>query len=134
MVVSMLMLLCNFPPLLPHTPGASRESVLMLTSVSHDRVTLEGGLAQNGRPAELVVHKDGQVISLQTGKPFDGKPNDGFFGNGGNVGNGGNAGPSAQKQPAKRSMARRKKGEPPMKLNIPCPDCDETFDRPCDLT
>ena len=33
-----------------------------------------------------------------------------------------------------RSMARRKKGAPPMNINKKCMHCDKVFMRPCDLT
>lgn len=33
-----------------------------------------------------------------------------------------------------RSMARRKKNEPPMDINKKCPYCDKVFKRPCDYT
>lgn len=90
-----------------------------------ERLTLEGGLSQNGRPAELVCHKDGKAISLRTGEPYDA-----------------NAAPSIKRslstdsldEGVERSMARRKKNAPPMDINQKCKDCDRVFKRPCDLT
>lgn len=93
----------------------------------NERLTLEGGLSQTGRPAELVVHKEGKAISLRTGEPYD--PN---------------AAPSinikrslstdSPDEDVERSMARRKKNAPPMDINQKCKDCDKVFKRPCDLT
>ncbi|GFF31733.1 C2H2 type zinc finger domain protein [Aspergillus udagawae] len=93
--------------------------------VSSERVTLEGGLSKNGRPAELVVHKDGEMISLRTGRPYEE-----------------NAVPAMKRslslrsvdEGVERSMARRKKNAPPMDINQKCKDCDKVFKRPCDLT
>jgi hypothetical protein len=93
--------------------------------VRSERVTLEGGLSKTGRPAELVVHKDGEMISLRTGKPYEE-----------------NAIPSMKRslslrsvdEGVERSMARRKKNAPPMDINQKCKDCDKVFKRPCDLT
>ncbi|GAD97236.1 C2H2 type zinc finger domain protein [Paecilomyces variotii No. 5] len=90
-----------------------------------ERLTLEGGLSQNGRPAELVCHKDGKAISLRTGEPYED-----------------NAVPAFKRSLSTeslddgviRSMARRKKNAPPMDINQKCKDCDKVFKRPCDLT
>lgn len=90
-----------------------------------ERLTLEGGLSQNGRPAELVCHKDGKAVSLRTGKPYEE-----------------NSVPTFKRSLSTetlddgvvRSMARRKKNAPPMDINQKCKDCDKVFKRPCDLT
>lgn len=96
-----------------------------------DEIKLVGGVAENGRPAELVrVKKDGTAISMATGKPVD-------------MGD----------MPAKikrslseqrendeeimRSMARRKKNASPEELapkKCREPGCNKEFKRPCDLT
>ncbi|KAL1961799.1 hypothetical protein VTN77DRAFT_1049 [Rasamsonia byssochlamydoides] len=94
-------------------------------ATSGERLTLEGGLSQTGRPAELVRHKDGKAISLRTGEPYDA-----------------NAVPTMKRalsnqsldEGVARSMARRKKNAPPMDINQKCRDCDKVFKRPCDLT
>ncbi|XBQ88457.1 hypothetical protein V6000_004079 [Aspergillus fumigatus] len=94
-------------------------------SAPNGHITLEGGLSKNGRPAELVVHKDGEMISLRTGKPYEE-----------------NAVPAMKRslslgsvdEGVERSMARRKKNAPPMDINQKCKDCDKVFKRPCDLT
>ncbi|KAJ6445942.1 nucleotide-binding, alpha-beta plait [Purpureocillium lavendulum] len=96
-----------------------------------DEIKLYGGVADNGRPAELVrVKKDGTVISLATGKTVD-------------------MGESAVKikrshseqledqEEIMRSMARRKKNATPEELApkmCPHPGCGKMFKRPCDLT
>ncbi|EAW09391.1 putative C2H2 transcription factor (Ace1) [Aspergillus clavatus NRRL 1] len=104
---------------------SSNEKPARASASSSDPVTLEGGLSKNGRPAELVVHKDGEMISLRTGKPYEE-----------------GATPSIKRslsigsvdEGVERSMARRKKNAPPMDINQKCKDCDKVFKRPCDLT
>ncbi|KAJ6178553.1 hypothetical protein N7519_009014 [Penicillium mononematosum] len=90
------------------------------------KATLEGGLSQNGKSAELVVMQDGKPISMATGKPYEADV------------------PGVAKRTiclddavdegVERSMARRKKDAPPMNINQKCADCDKVFKRPCDLT
>ncbi|KAL3453596.1 hypothetical protein BJX65DRAFT_292618 [Aspergillus insuetus] len=88
-------------------------------------LSLEGGMSKTGRPAELVFERDGELVSLRTGKPYEG-----------------HAIPSMKRslsaasadEGAQRSMARRKKNAPPMNINKKCKDCDKVFARPCDLT
>ncbi|KAK2748427.1 copper-binding transcription factor [Onygenales sp. PD_40] len=95
---------------------------------SDEELTLEGGLGATGRPAEFVRRKKGQAISLRTGEPFEDK-----------------AAPAAAMlkrslsmescdDSVSRSMARRKKNEPPLNINKKCNHCDKVFKRPCDLT
>nr|KMM64157.1 zinc finger transcription factor ace1 [Coccidioides posadasii RMSCC 3488] len=94
---------------------------------SGEELHLEGGLSSTGRPAELVRRKNGVAISLKTGEPYvESKPimpamkrslsielgDDGVM----------------------RSMARRKKNEPPLNINKKCDHCEKVFRRPCDLT
>ncbi|PYH41947.1 putative C2H2 transcription factor (Ace1) [Aspergillus saccharolyticus JOP 1030-1] len=89
------------------------------------KLVVEGGMAETGRPLELVVEKDGEIISLETGKPYDA-----------------DTVPlvkrtlslGATDEGARRSMARRKKNAPPMNINTKCSHCDKIFQRPCDLT
>lgn len=93
-----------------------------------ESVSLHGGLTRNGKPAELVRHKDGKVISIATGRVISSEE----------------MGPPATtiKRPiadadleddeALRSMARRKKNAKPEIHE--CPQCDKEFKRPCDLT
>ncbi|WEW58588.1 hypothetical protein PRK78_004056 [Emydomyces testavorans] len=94
---------------------------------SGEELVLEGGLSSTGRPAELVRKKKGLAISLKTGKPYvESKP----------------IMPSMKRSlsleseddSAIRSMARRKKNEPPLNINKKCDYCDKIFRRPCDLT
>lgn len=88
-------------------------------------LTLEGGMSETGRPAELVMHKDGKSISLRTGESYDE-----------------HAIPSFKRtlsvetvdEGVERSMARRKKNAPPMDINQKCQFCDKVLKRPCDLT
>lgn len=98
---------------------------------SADEIKLYGGLAENGRPAELVrMHKDGTAISLATGKPIEMED-----------------GPIKMKRSLSqqredeeeimRSMARRKKNATPEELapkKCREPGCNKEFKRPCDLT
>ncbi|CRG88295.1 Zinc finger transcription factor ace1 [Talaromyces islandicus] len=88
-------------------------------------LTLEGGLAQTGRPATLVSHLDGKPVSLADGTSYDPA----------NI-------PAMKRtlsslsndEGVERSMARRKKNAPPMDINKKCSHCDKVFKRPCDLT
>ncbi|KAJ4216169.1 copper-binding transcription factor [Fusarium solani] len=96
-----------------------------------DEIKLIGGIAENGRPAELVrVRKDGTYISLETGKPVDV-----------------DEAPMKMKrslsqqledeEEIQRSMARRKKNASPEELapkRCREPGCNKEFKRPCDLT
>ncbi|ODA83958.1 hypothetical protein RJ55_02475 [Drechmeria coniospora] len=95
-----------------------------------DEIQLYGGVAQNGRPAELVrVKKDGTAISMATGKPVD-------------VGASLPLKRSASRQQVdeedvRRSMARRKKNASPDELapkKCRHHGCAKEFKRPCDLT
>ncbi|PYI24905.1 C2H2 transcription factor [Aspergillus indologenus CBS 114.80] len=89
------------------------------------KLVVEGGMDETGRPLELVVEKDGEMISLESGKPYDAL-----------------AVPMVKRtlslgatdEGARRSMARRKKNAPPMNINTKCSHCDKIFQRPCDLT
>ncbi|KAI9740339.1 MAG: copper-binding transcription factor [Cirrosporium novae-zelandiae] len=95
----------------------------------NEKLTLQGGLHDTGKPAQLVrVRTDGKQIPLGNPKDFE------------NI-----AGPSSS--PMKRtfsevsmdenvmqSMARRKKGVDPKSLRQTCKECNKEFDRPCDLT
>lgn len=94
---------------------------------SDEELALEGGLASTGRRAELVRKKDGKKISLRTGAPYENSA----------------AQPPTMKRSLStdpvdgsvvRSMARRKKNEPPLNINKKCNHCDKIFRRPCDLT
>jgi uncharacterized C2H2 Zn-finger protein len=98
---------------------------IQLTPIREERVTLEGGLSQTGRPAELVRHVDGQAISLRTGESYDDKTIPTMKRSLSNQSN---------DESVERSMARRKKNAPPMDINQKCRDCDKIFKRPCDLT
>lgn len=96
-----------------------------------DEIRLFGGIAENGRPAELIrVKKDGTAISMATGKPVDL-----------------NEAPIKFKRSLSeqldddeeimRSMARRKKNATPEELapkKCREPGCNKEFKRPCDLT
>lgn len=101
------------------------------SSPRSDEIKLIGGIAENGRPAELVrVRKDGTYISLETGKPVDV-----------------DEAPMKMKrslsqqledeEEIQRSMARRKKNASPEELapkRCREPGCNKEFKRPCDLT
>lgn len=89
-----------------------------------DEVTLEGGLGQTGRPAELVRWKNGEGVSLRTNERYE-------------------AHPLIKRQrsseslddDAERSMARRKKNAEPRITELRCSDrsCEKIFNRKCDL-
>ncbi|KAF7508996.1 hypothetical protein GJ744_008552 [Endocarpon pusillum] len=89
-----------------------------------DEVTLEGGLSQTGRPAELVRWKNGEGVSLRTNERYEAQPlikrqrsNESLD------------------DDAERSMARRKKNAEPKTTELRCSDrtCDKIFNRKCDL-
>lgn len=99
-----------------------------------DEIRLHGGIAENGRPAELIrVKKDGSAISMATGKPVE---------LGDDVDSPINFKRSLSEQredeeEIMRSMARRKKNASPEELapkRCREPGCTKEFKRPCDLT
>jgi hypothetical protein len=91
----------------------------------NDKLTLHGGLARNGKPAELVrTTNEGKVVSLASGEVIAETEL-----------------ATSMKRPALiaddeeaalRSMARRKKNAKP-EIHT-CELCDKEFKRPCDLT
>ncbi|KAK1687742.1 hypothetical protein BDP55DRAFT_85323 [Colletotrichum godetiae] len=100
---------------------------------STDEIKLFGGIADNGRPAELIrIRKDGKAISMATGLEVDlDDPKS----------------PIQMKRSLSqqleddeeimRSMARRKKNASPEELapkKCREPGCNKEFKRPCDLT
>jgi hypothetical protein len=99
-----------------------------LIPISHhcreDEVTLEGGLSQTGRPAELVRWKDGEGVSLRTNERYEAQP----------VIKRQRSNESIDDD-AERSMARRKKNAEPRIVELRCsdPSCDKIFNRKCDL-
>lgn len=106
--------------------GQSAEAATMdeMDYSPDDEVTLEGGLSQTGRPAELVRWKNGEGVSLRDNKPYEAQPiikrqrsNASFD------------------DDAERSMARRKKNAEPRITEMKCSDrsCDKIFNRKCDL-
>lgn len=95
-----------------------------------ESVSLAGGVSHNGKPAELVRHKDGRTISLATGRVLSAdeiasasmkRPLSDL-----------DAIDDADEDDVMRSMARRKKNAKPEIHE--CPQCDKEFKRPCDLT
>ncbi|TVY51405.1 Zinc finger transcription factor ace1 [Lachnellula cervina] len=100
-----------------------------------DEVRLHGGLAKNGRPAELVrVKKNGKAISVATGLPIELEDEDSKeamrFKR--------SLSQEAEDDEAiMRSMARRKRSASAAELapkRCREPGCDKEFKRPCDLT
>lgn len=110
-----------------YSPYDSTISPSLISSSHHSRdddVTLEGGLSQTGRPAELVRWKNGEGHSLRTNERYEPQP-------------------AIKRQrsneslddEAERSMARRKKNAEPKIVKLRCSDrsCDKIFNRKCDL-
>lgn len=99
-----------------------------LNSRRNERVRLEGGLSQTGRPAELVRFKNGQSISLRTGavvQPEFGGPDSRLK----------RSVSVESDDDTMRSMARRRKSAQNAVKDVQrCSDCDKVFKRPCDLT
>jgi uncharacterized C2H2 Zn-finger protein len=96
-----------------------------------DEVRLYGGVAENGRPAELIrVKKDGTAYSMATGKIVDMTESPTPL----------KRSLSEQREDEEeimRSMARRKKNATPEELapkKCREPGCTKEFKRPCDLT
>ncbi|KAI1083205.1 hypothetical protein F5B20DRAFT_577590 [Whalleya microplaca] len=101
-----------------------------------DEIKLMGGLATNGRPAELVrVKKNGKAISIATGKVIEEELEEDT------------KGPirfkrsmseqAEDEEEIMRSMARRKKNASPEELapkKCTHHGCNKEFKRPCDLT
>ncbi|KAF1808385.1 hypothetical protein P152DRAFT_405635, partial [Eremomyces bilateralis CBS 781.70] len=93
-----------------------------------EKLSLRGGLSEDGTTIELVrTRKGGEPIPIAAESqlhPVQSKP-------------------ASFKRPVyedsddesvHRSMARRKKNEPPSDVIHHCPSCDKEFKRPCDLT
>lgn len=108
---------------------SSPRPTAQLTCGRSDEVKLHGGLSQNGRPAELVRMKNGQAISITTGRPVEDTEMD-------------ESGAikhyiSDDDESAARSMARRKRSVSASELAPKrCCEvgCMKEFKRPCDLT
>jgi hypothetical protein len=94
-----------------------------------EQITVQGGLSNNGKPAELVRKKNGQTIPLI---PEDSRPSDETM---------------SSKRPHSddeydddddddvyRSMARRRKSDKAGDVMHVCSTCRKEFKRPCDLT
>jgi hypothetical protein len=83
---------------------------------SDEKITLRGGLSQNGRPMELVREKNGKVVPLSGKRALSSDAED------------------MDEDEITRSMARRRKSEKPGDVMHTCRDCKKEFKRPCDLT
>ncbi|KAK2741753.1 copper-binding transcription factor [Myotisia sp. PD_48] len=109
------------------TQSEPKEPRNKLDYSSDEELVLEGGLAGTGRPVELVRRKKDQAISLATGKPYEEpKPESPTLKRARSM--------ETTDDSVVRSMARRKKDEPPLNINEKCKNCDKVFRRPCDLT
>jgi len=108
------------------------ETIGDMDPESSDEVRLHGGLAKNGRPAELVrVKKNGKAISIMTGEPID-------LDEDSKVQFKRSLSEEAEDDESiLRSMARRKRSASAAELapkRCREPGCDKEFKRPCDLT
>ena len=108
----------------PYVSTVDPSTTLLSHQSRDDEVTLEGGLSQTGRPAELVRWKNGEGVSLRTNERYEAQPlikrqrsNESLD------------------DDAERSMARRKKNAEPKITELRCSDrtCDKIFNRKCDL-
>jgi hypothetical protein len=135
----------DMPPLSPPSTVMPAAALLELTTmpwgdhlclqnqsanveIRNEQVSLHGGLARNGKPAELVrTTNEGKVVSLATGEVLSETEVA--------------SSAASMKRPAMsaddeeaaiRSMARRKKNAKP-EIHT-CELCDKEFKRPCDLT
>ncbi|ERT02822.1 hypothetical protein HMPREF1624_01125 [Sporothrix schenckii ATCC 58251] len=101
---------------------------------SSDEIKLHGGIAVNGRPAELVrISRDGRAVSIATGLPVeleeDMKDTIRIKRSASQE--------LEDEEEIMRSMARRKKNAPPEEYApkmCSVPGCTKEFKRPCDLT
>ena len=100
-------------------------------SSRNDEIRLVGGLAEDGRHAELIrIRKDGSAVSLATGEPVD-------LGQGPVKFKRSLSQQREDEEEIMRSMARRKKNASPEELapkKCGQPGCGKEFKRPCDLT
>lgn len=104
---------------------AKGEKLTEMDAKISDEIKLYGGLAENGRPAELVRMKNGTAISVATGEPVDMEAKSHPM----------KRSLSEDDEDVRRSMARRKKSATAAELAPKeCRQCGKTFPRPCDLT
>ncbi|KAL9638703.1 MAG: hypothetical protein Q9164_001376 [Protoblastenia rupestris] len=94
----------------------------MLTHTRNSKISLEGGIGQTGRPAELVRNSNGRSISLRTGEEIDLDAQRAT-----------RSEPQEMDEDILLSMARRRKAAAE-KVVQRCSECDKEFKRPCDLT
>ena len=87
-----------------------------------EKLTLKGGVTQDGSPLELVREKDGKTIPLATNEERAAAASKRSVGE------------DSDDELAIRSMARRRKSEKPGDVVHVCRDCHKSFKRPCDLT
>ncbi|KAL9127808.1 MAG: hypothetical protein Q9217_003392 [Psora testacea] len=89
---------------------------------TNSKVSLEGGIGQTGRPAELVRTSNGRSVSLRTGEEVDLDAQQATRSNS-----------QGMDEDVLLSMARRRKAAAE-KVVQRCSECDKEFKRPCDLT
>ena len=87
-----------------------------------EKLTLKGGMTQDGSPLELVREKDGKTIPLASEEDRAAASSKRSVGE------------DSDDELAVRSMARRRKSEKPGDAVRICRDCGKDFKRPCDLT
>ncbi len=110
------------------------SGIATMDARSSDQLKLHGGIAVNGRPAELVrVSRDGRAVSIATGLPVeleeDAKDAIRIKRSASQE--------LEDEEEIMRSMARRKKNAPPEEYApkmCSVPGCTKEFKRPCDLT
>ncbi|RYC54137.1 hypothetical protein CHU98_g12071 [Xylaria longipes] len=112
---------------------ASGEDLNEMDVDPTDEVKLIGGIANTGRPVELVrVKKNGKAISLATGEPVENMDEQGPVRFKRSMSQ-----QAEDEEEIMRSMARRKKNATPEELapkKCNHPGCNKEFKRPCDLT
>lgn len=92
----------------------SSEAVLTLHSRG-EKITLQGGISEDGKPAELVRERDGTIIAIDEGH-FDAD------------------GDEDMDTDVLRSMARKRKCDIGKVEYHSCRECGKVYTRPCDLT
>ena len=103
---------------------------------SSDKIVLQGGLSQTGRPARLVRVRDGKVSAIGPSHTDDAVAED--VHEDGSLCTKRSRSDRLAPDFVHRSMARRRKLAPGEVYTEPAPQlcgmCDKEFKRPCDLT
>lgn len=104
----------DIQPSVPTVTYESSEAVLTL-HYRGEKIVLQGGISEDGKPAELVRERDGTIIAIDEGH-FDAD------------------GDEDMDTDVLRSMARKRKCDIGKIEYHSCRECGKVYTRPCDLT